>query len=138
MDKKYIFANIRLPIELSDDGSLYEIYNDRIVIDFEICNALPEPTTSDNKELITKLFDINKIVANDKEENDDEKKCEDDKDDDDDDDDEEADEEDEEDEETEKNEAEDFKITRQSSRNVTLRKKRERNANSNFTKRNYN
>ena len=60
MDKKYIFANIRLPIELAEDGSLHEIYNDRMIIDFELCSELPEPTSYDNQELIAKILTIHK------------------------------------------------------------------------------
>lgn len=60
MDKKYIFANIRLPIELSEDGSLLEIYNDRMTVDFELCSSLPDLTSYDNKELIAQILGIHK------------------------------------------------------------------------------
>jgi hypothetical protein len=56
--KKYIYANIRLPIEMSDNGSFYEVFSDRMTIDFESCKTLPPPTSYENKELIAKIFAI--------------------------------------------------------------------------------
>ena len=56
--KKYIYANIRLPIEMSDNGSFYEVFSDRMTIDFESCKTLPQPTSYENKELIAKIFAI--------------------------------------------------------------------------------
>ena len=58
MSKKYIYANIRLPIEMSTNGSFYEVFSDRMTIDFELCKTLPEPTSYENKELIAKIFAI--------------------------------------------------------------------------------
>ena len=58
MSKKYIYANIRLPIEMSANGSFYEVFSDRMTIDFELCKILPEPTSYENKELIAKIFAI--------------------------------------------------------------------------------
>ena len=58
MSKKYIYANIRLPIEMSANGSFYEVFSDRMTIDFELCKKLPEPTSYENKELIAKIFAI--------------------------------------------------------------------------------
>lgn len=58
MSKKYIYANIRLPIEMSANGSFYEVFSDRMTIDFELCKTLPEPTSYENKELIAKIFAI--------------------------------------------------------------------------------
>ena len=58
MRKKYIYANIRLPIEMSDNGSFYEVFSDRMTIDFEGCKTLPDPTSYENKELIAKIFAI--------------------------------------------------------------------------------
>jgi hypothetical protein len=58
MRKKYIYANIRLPIEMSTNGSFYEVFSDRMTIDFELCKTLPEPTSYENKELIAKIFAI--------------------------------------------------------------------------------
>lgn len=60
MEKKYIYANIRLPIEISDNGSFYEIHSDRMIIDFELCETLPEPTTYENQEMIAKIFAIHR------------------------------------------------------------------------------
>jgi hypothetical protein len=58
MSKKYIYANIRLPIELSANGSFSEVFTDRMTIDFELCKTLPEPTSYENKELIAKIIAI--------------------------------------------------------------------------------
>jgi hypothetical protein len=58
MEKKYIYANIRLPIEISDEGSFYEIHSDRMIIDFELCETLPEQTSYENQEMIAKIFAI--------------------------------------------------------------------------------
>ena len=63
MEKKYIYANIRLPIEFSDNGSFYEIHSDRMIIDFELCETLPEPTTYENQEMIAKIFAIHGKTA---------------------------------------------------------------------------
>lgn len=58
MEKKYIYANIRLPIEITGKGSLYEIHSDRMTIDFELCETLPEQTSYENQEMIAKIFSI--------------------------------------------------------------------------------
>jgi hypothetical protein len=56
-DKKFVYANIRVPIELKDDAS-YEIHSDYMNIEFEICNELPEKMNSDNQDLIHKIFSV--------------------------------------------------------------------------------
>ena len=56
--KRYIYANLRIPVELNEDGSLLEIYHDRMTIEFEACRKLPEPTSYENQELIAKIFAI--------------------------------------------------------------------------------
>lgn len=60
MSKKYIYANIRLPIEIFEQGQQYEILNKHMLIDFEMCDELPEPTSYEHQELIAKIFSIHK------------------------------------------------------------------------------
>ena len=55
-EKKFVYANIRVPIELK--GGSYEICSDYMNIEFELCPELPEKTTSDNQALIQKIFSI--------------------------------------------------------------------------------
>ena len=55
-EKKLVYANIRVPIEIK--GEAYEIYSDYMNIEFEICQALPEKSTSDNQEMIQKIFSL--------------------------------------------------------------------------------
>ena len=43
---------------MSSNGSFYEVFSDRMTIDFELCKTLPEPTSYENKELIAKIFAI--------------------------------------------------------------------------------
>jgi len=42
---KYIFANIKLPLEIKDDGTV-EILRDYVHINFEKCDELPEKQSS--------------------------------------------------------------------------------------------
>ena len=56
--KKYVYANVKIPIEISDDGSFQEIFSDRMVIDFELCEALPDVCGYDTNNLINKIFSL--------------------------------------------------------------------------------
>lgn len=62
-DKKFVYANIRVPIELKSgsEGESYEIHSDYMKIDFEICTELPEKMNSDNQDLIQKIFSVHPI-----------------------------------------------------------------------------
>jgi len=55
-ERKFVYANIRVPIELK--GESYEIHSDYMNIEFEICPELPEKTTSNNQAMIQKIFSI--------------------------------------------------------------------------------
>jgi membrane protein involved in colicin uptake len=55
-EKKLVYANIRVPIEIKGDS--YEIHSDYMNIEFEICPELPEKSTSDNQAMIQKIFSI--------------------------------------------------------------------------------
>ena len=132
MRKKYIYANIRLPIEMSDNGSFYEVFSDRMTIDFEGCKTLPDPTSYENKELIAKIFAIQheeeeeKVVEEQEEE-------------------EQKEEEQEEEEQKEKQEEEEMKIlkrefkhkTNKSRYNMSFRRRLKVNNINKFTKRTY-
>lgn len=56
--KKYVYANVKIPIEISDDGSFQEIFSDRMVIDFELCETLPDVCGYDTNNLINKIFSL--------------------------------------------------------------------------------
>lgn len=56
--KKYVYANVKIPIEISDDGSFQEIFSDRMVIDFDLCEALPDVCGYDTNNLINKIFSL--------------------------------------------------------------------------------
>ena len=64
MEHKYVYANIRLPIELSHDGSFEEIFSDRMTIDFELCDKLPDICDYDKQKLIGKLFSLHSESPN--------------------------------------------------------------------------
>jgi len=55
-EKKLVYANIRVPIEIKGDS--YEIHSDYMNIEFEICPELPEKPTSDNQAMIQKIFSL--------------------------------------------------------------------------------
>ena len=58
MDDKYVFANIKLPMKIINNGTKYELFNNRMIIEFEKCDCLPEPTSYENQELISKIFSL--------------------------------------------------------------------------------
>ena len=60
MSKKYIYACIRVPMEVCPDGS-YEPCNEYAEVTFEKCDKLPdEPTTNDyNLDALLSAFNIN-------------------------------------------------------------------------------
>ena len=60
MDDKYVFANIKLPMKIINNGTKYELFNNRMIIEFEKCDCLPEPTSYENQELISKIFSVHK------------------------------------------------------------------------------
>jgi hypothetical protein len=57
--KNYIFATIKLPLEIKKDGSI-ETHHDRVSIQFENCNALPEKQNSNANYafLMNNLMDL--------------------------------------------------------------------------------
>jgi hypothetical protein len=57
--KNYIFATIKLPLEIKKDGSI-ETHHDRVSIQFENCNALPEKQISNANYafLMNNLMDL--------------------------------------------------------------------------------
>ena len=59
-DNYYIYANIRLPIEIYSDGK-YNIHDNRIQIEFENCNELPPISQEKNETIMEK---IQKIIDN--------------------------------------------------------------------------
>jgi hypothetical protein len=63
MEHKYVYANIRLPIELSEDGSFEEIFSNRMTIDFELCEQLPDVCDYDKQKLIGKIFSLHTKIS---------------------------------------------------------------------------
>jgi hypothetical protein len=53
----YIYANIRLPIEIFVDGK-YNIHDNRIQIEFENCNELPPISQEKNETIMEKIQSI--------------------------------------------------------------------------------
>ena len=53
----YIYANIRLPIEIYSNGK-YNIHDNRIQIEFENCNELPPISQEKNETIIEKIQSI--------------------------------------------------------------------------------
>ena len=52
---KYIFVNIRTPLEVKQDGS-YRVLADRVIINIESCNELPPINRSENdKQLLSQI-----------------------------------------------------------------------------------
>ena len=58
MNKRYIYANVRLPIEITEDGSFQEIYSDRMTIDFETCEQLPEAQDIKHEDALSKVLSL--------------------------------------------------------------------------------
>ena len=54
MTNKIIFAIVKIPIEISEDGEV-DTLTDRIVVDFEPCDELPEPGEIDYDGITEKL-----------------------------------------------------------------------------------
>ena len=54
-EKKYVMANIRLPIELYEDGN-YHLHSDRIHMEFEKCDELPP--ISENVNILERIKSI--------------------------------------------------------------------------------
>jgi septal ring factor EnvC (AmiA/AmiB activator) len=63
---KYIFANIKLPLEIKDDGTV-EILRDYVHINFEKCDELPEKQSSSANYafLMNNLLDLMNSNKND-------------------------------------------------------------------------
>jgi hypothetical protein len=59
MATNYAMATIRLPIELFENGQ-YEIYSDRVSIQIEPCDVLPEKSEYKNEDLLEKIFSMSK------------------------------------------------------------------------------
>lgn len=55
--KKYVYANVKIPIELVDDYE-YDLRTEYMTIEFEPCEELPEIPPSNNADLIQKLFSM--------------------------------------------------------------------------------
>jgi hypothetical protein len=53
----YIYANIRLPIEIYPNGK-YNIHDNRIQIEFENCNELPPISQEKNETIMEKIQSI--------------------------------------------------------------------------------
>jgi len=51
MDSKYIFVNIRIPLETKPDGS-YDVISERMILDIELCEKLPPVNTSENDRIL--------------------------------------------------------------------------------------
>lgn len=65
MDKQYIIANIKIPIEIKNDGSLEPIL-DRKFIEYNKCDNLP-PINTENSTIIGGLIEFlkhNKLEIN--------------------------------------------------------------------------
>lgn len=56
-DNYYIYANIRLPIEIYSNGK-YNIHDNRIQIEFENCNELPPISQEKNETIMEKIQSI--------------------------------------------------------------------------------
>lgn len=52
---KYVYANIRIPIKIQPDQS-FELINDRMQIEFEKCDQLPDPIEGNHRGLLAKLL----------------------------------------------------------------------------------
>ena len=65
-EKKYVYANIRMPIEIVDNS--YELLTEYMHIEFEKCDELPEKSTAENVDLIAKIFSFHNDADNVKEE----------------------------------------------------------------------
>ena len=55
-EKRYVYANIKLPIELINDS--YELHSDLMTVEFEKCEKLPDPIPCNNQELLQKIFSL--------------------------------------------------------------------------------
>ena len=51
----YVMANIALPIEVTPNND-YKLLKDRIKIDFGFCKDLPGPTSTQDMEVVSRLF----------------------------------------------------------------------------------
>lgn len=56
-DNYYIYANIKLPIEIFPNGK-YNIHDNRIQIEFENCNELPPISQEKNETIMEKIQSI--------------------------------------------------------------------------------
>jgi hypothetical protein len=57
--KKYVYANVKVPIELVD-GYDYNLCAEYMTVDFEPCEELPEIQSNENADLFHKLFSMHK------------------------------------------------------------------------------
>lgn len=57
--KKYVYANVKVPIELVD-GHNYNLCAEYMTVDFEPCEELPEIQSNENADLFHKLFSMHK------------------------------------------------------------------------------
>jgi hypothetical protein len=57
MSKKYVIANIRLPVEMLEDGTM-KTHTDRADIQFETCYELPPINKTQNMTAFSNLQDI--------------------------------------------------------------------------------
>lgn len=53
-EKKYVYANVRLPIALV--GDQFEVMNHCMTVNFTPCNTVPEPVSYEDSELVKALF----------------------------------------------------------------------------------
>jgi len=54
---KLLFANIKIPIQVFDDGSFHSFENN-IDIEFTNCDSLPEPSNNDNSYFMSRLMNF--------------------------------------------------------------------------------
>jgi hypothetical protein len=54
---KLLFANIKIPIQVFDDGSFHSFENN-IDIEFTNCDSLPEPNNNDNSYFMSRLMNF--------------------------------------------------------------------------------
>jgi hypothetical protein len=57
MTSKYVYANIRIPLEIRKDQS-YELLNDYMEIEFEPCSQLPIQKMNTNSSVLSQLFSV--------------------------------------------------------------------------------
>ena len=52
---KYVFANIKMPIQFIEENNDYKVLDDYLTMEFEVCNELPAKTKFKNKDIIKSI-----------------------------------------------------------------------------------